>query len=218
MKRLCLLTVAAFAALLAVAGPALAHVTVAAPGATPGGYAVATFRVPTESATASTTKLVVQVPPLASVSVQPVPGWTAVTTTSKLATPLTSDDGPVTSAVSRITWTADSGAGIKPGQFQQFPVSMGPLPKASTVSFPAIQYYSDGTVVRWVEHAAPGSKTEPDHPAPTLRLTAADPAATAPKVEKASTTGPTVLSIVALVVAAGALGLAFVSRAKKSSS
>jgi uncharacterized protein YcnI len=217
MKRLCLLTVAALAALLALAGPALAHVTVAAPGATPGGYAVATFRVPTESATASTTKLVVQVPPLASVSVQPVPGWTAKTTVSKLATPLKSDDGPVTSAVSQITWTADSGAGIKPGQFQQFPVSLGPLPRASTVSFPAIQYYSDGTVVKWVEHAAPGSKTEPDHPAPTLTLTAADPAATT-KVEKASTTGPTVLSIFALVVAAGALGLAFVSRAKASSS
>jgi uncharacterized protein YcnI len=90
------------------------------------------------------------------------------------------------------------------------------LPKASSVSFPAIQYYSDGTVVRWVEHAAPGAKTEPDHPAPTLTLTAAagDPSTT--KVEKASTTGPTVLSIVALVVAAGALGLAFVSRAKRA--
>jgi uncharacterized protein YcnI len=215
MKRFCLLIAAALAALLALAGPAFAHVTVAAPGAAPGGYAVATFRVPTESDTASTTKLVVQVPPMASVSVQPVPGWTAVTKVSKLATPLQSDDGAVTSAVSQITWTAAPGSGIKPGQFQQFPVSVGPLPKSSSVSFPTIQYYSDGTVVRWIEHAAPGSKTEPDHPAPTLTLTAADPAA-APKVEKASTTGPTVLSIVALVVAAGALGLAFVSRARAS--
>jgi uncharacterized protein len=174
-----------------------------------------TFKVPTESDTASTTKLVVQVPPLGSVAVQPEPGWTVATKVSKLATPIKTDDGEVTQAVSEITWTATAG-GIKPGQFQQFDVSVGPLPDKPSISFPAIQTYSDGTVVRWIETAAPGSSAEPDHPAPTLTIAAARTAAAAQvvKTEKASTTGATVLSIIALVVACGALGLAFVGRAR----
>ena len=216
MKRLALLAVVAGGGLLALAAPAAAHVTVGSTDATPGGYAVVTFRVPSESDTASTTKVAVKLPPVGFVAVQPTPGWTFTTTTAKLATPITTDDGLVTSAVSQITWTAAAGGGIRPGEFEQFAVDLGPLPKASSAPFPTIQYYSDGSVVRWIEQAAPGSSTEPDHPAPVLTLRAASGSSAAPatKVEKASTTGPTVLSIVALVVAAGALGLAFVTRAR----
>ena len=217
MKRLALLLVLALGAVLALAGPAAAHVTVSSTNATPGGYATVVLNVPTESDTATTTKVVVQVPPVGSVSVQPVPGWTVATKTAKLAKPVTTDDGPVTSGVSQVTWTAAAGGGIKPGQFQQFFLSLGPLPKASSVAFPALQYYSDGTVARWIEKAAPGSSAEPEHPAPVLSLKAAATPVAATKVEQASTTGPTVLAIVALAVAAGALGLAFVSRAKASS-
>ncbi|MDQ6938249.1 MAG: YcnI family protein [Actinomycetota bacterium] len=75
---------------------ASAHVTVVAPGATQGGYAVLTFRVPTESDTASTTGLKVQLPPdqpLASASVQPKPGWAMKVTKRKLDTPIKTDDG-----------------------------------------------------------------------------------------------------------------------------
>ena len=211
MKRLSLLTVIALGALLALAGPASAHVTVSSTDATPGGYATVALNVPTESDTASTTKLLVEVPPVGSVSVQAVPGWTVATKIAKLPKPVTTDDGTITQSVSQITWTATAG-GIKPGQFQQFFVSLGPLPNSRSVSFPALQYYSDGTVVRWIEKAAPGSKTEPEHPAPTLALTR--PADPVTKVEKASTTAPTVLSIVALVLAATALGVALVNRAK----
>jgi uncharacterized protein YcnI len=173
-------------------------------------------KVPTESDTASTTKLVVQLPPVGSVSVQATPGWTFATKTTKLAKPITTDDGPISTTISQITWTAAAGQGIKPGEFQQFFVSLGPLPKAASVSFPALQYYSDGSVVKWIEKAAPGSSAEPEHPAPTLALssTATQAGAVTTKVEKASTTAPTVLAIVALVVAAAALGLAFVTRAR----
>ncbi len=117
------------------AGAASAHVTVNAVGATQGGYTVLTFRVPTESATASTTKLKVQLPtdhPIASVSVQPHAGWSYKVTTSKLATPITTDDGQLTEAVSEIDWAADSDAAIKPGEFDQFNVSAGPLPKVAS--------------------------------------------------------------------------------------
>ncbi|MEO7122558.1 MAG: DUF1775 domain-containing protein, partial [Lacisediminihabitans sp.] len=67
--------------LLAVAVPlsASAHVTVAPNAAAAGSYALVTFKVPTESATAVTNKLEVDLPtdtPFTSVSYVPVTGWT----------------------------------------------------------------------------------------------------------------------------------------------
>jgi hypothetical protein len=58
------------------AGPALAHVTIQSPGASQGGYAKVTFRVPAEKPLA-TTRLQVVFPadaPLGSVRVKPHPG------------------------------------------------------------------------------------------------------------------------------------------------
>ena len=223
-KRLLFVLAVALAAVIGFAGPASAHVTVNSPGATQGGYAVLTFRVPTESATASTTKLQVRFPadtPIASVLVQPHPGWTFKTVTAKLAQPITTDDGDsITEAVAEIDWTANSAAdGIKPGEFDQFLVSAGPLPKADSLAFAAIQTYSDGSVVNWNQTAAPGSTAAPDHPKPTLTLakagqSAAPQAAASSSSGGGSDTGAIVLAVIALVVAAGALGFAFVSRAK----
>jgi len=162
--------------LLLGTGVAAAHVVVSAPGATQGGYSVLTFRVPTESDIASTVGLKVQLPtdePLASVSVQPKDGWTYRVTKSTLATPITTDDGQVTEAISEIDWTA-TGGGIAPGEFDQFLVSVGPLPDVPTMTFKAIQHYSDNTDVAWIEEPAAGSAAEPEHPAPTLTLAAAD--------------------------------------------
>jgi uncharacterized protein len=155
------------------AAPALAHVTVGSTDATQGGEGAITFRVPTESDTASTTKLAVQLPtdpPIASVSVRPVPGWTHQETTKKLATPVKNDDGEeVTEVVSTVEWTASSAAtAIKPGEYGEFSISAGPLPKAKTITFKAIQTYSDGKQVAWIEEAVNGA--EPEHPAPVLTL------------------------------------------------
>jgi periplasmic copper chaperone A len=227
-RALALATAGAAVGLLALAAPASAHVTVISPDATQGGYAVLTFRVPTESATASTTKLQVQLPtdtPFASVGVQPLAGWTESTAMTKLAKPITTDDGDeISSAVSTVTWTAQAGNAIAPGHFQQFYLQVGALPDAPSITFKALQTYSDGSVVRWIETPAPGSSVEPDHPAPTLMLPAAS-TTTAPVtthaavVEKQSNTTPTVLAIIALVVAVLAVGYAFVtrSRARKGS-
>ena len=78
----------------------------------------------------------------------------------------------VTEAVSKITWTA-TGGGLEPGQFDLFTISAGPLPtKPSKLEFKAVQTYSDGTVVRWIQPTVKGAP-EPDHPAPTLTLTKA---------------------------------------------
>ena len=212
--------VAGSAALLALAAPASAHVTVNSTDATQGGYAVITFRVPTESDTASTTALKVQLPtdtPFASVSVQPHPGWSFTTKTTKLASPIKTDDGDeISQAVSEIDWKADSAAtAIKPGEFDQFNVSAGPLPKVKSITFKAVQVYSDGSQVNWIDVPAPGSTVEPEHPAPTLQLAAADSAAsgavsvsaapTASAAKTSSNAGVWALAGVALGVAVIAL-------------
>ncbi|MEU4715640.1 YcnI family protein [Micromonospora purpureochromogenes] len=164
----------------AVAGPASAHVTVNPKEATQGGYTKVTFRVPNEKDTANTTKVEVNLPassPIGSVSLKPLPGWTAQGETSKLATPIKVHDSELTEAVTKITWTADANSAIKPGQFQEFDVSLGPLPETDQLVFKALQTYSDGDVVRWIEEPTGG--TEPEHPAPVLKLAKKDAAAAA---------------------------------------
>jgi uncharacterized protein len=218
MKRLVLLTAAALLALLALAGPAFAHVTVSAPGATRGGSdQEITFRVPVEKK-ANTVGLTVALPvstPIVSVDVAAMPGWKTTTTTVKLAKPIKTDDGEFTTVVSQITWRA-TGGGLKPGEYGEFTILAGQLPDAPSITFRALQRYSDGSTVAWNQVAAPGSSAEPENPAPVLTLAGAAGESTAPRAtsSKSSNTGPVVLSIVALVVAAGALGLAYVTRAR----
>jgi hypothetical protein len=140
-----------------------------------------------------------------------------------LAKPIVTDDGNITQAVSEIDWTAAAGQGIKPEEFQQFVLIAGQLPDAPSLTFKAIQTYSDGTVVSWTDVAAPGSTAELDHPAPVLTLSkSADSTGTsatvAAKAASSSDTGPVLLSIVSLVVAAAALGIAIVGRARQRGS
>ena len=163
--------------MLLVPATAFAHVTVNPSEAAQGGYAKLAFRVPNERDDASTTKLEVSFPtatPLASVSVRPEDGWSYAVTESALPTPVTTDDGDtITQAVTLITWTADDAeSAIKPGEFAEFEVSAGPLPDdVDSISFPTLQTYSSGEVVRWIDIPAPGG-AEPDRPAPTLTLVA----------------------------------------------
>ena len=176
--------------------------------ATRGGYGVLTFRVPTESATASTTEVTVTLPadhPIASVSVQPVAGWTATVTSAKLAEPIATDDGQVTTYASRIDWKADTAAAIKPGEFQQFSVSAGPLPDVASLALPTTQRYTDGTVVEWNQLAT--GAAEPVHPAPVLTIAAATTAHATPSdfeaAEIGSDSGSAALAVaIAAVVAA----------------
>jgi periplasmic copper chaperone A len=167
----------AVVALMLVAPAAWAHVTVSSPDATPGGFGKLVFNVPTESATASTVRLTVALPaatPFAEVSAKSFPGWSVATTERHLAKPITNDDGfNLTKAVATVTWTAASGQGVAPGQFQEFELSVGPFPKgAAAIALPTVQTYSDGTIVRWIE-PTPASGDEPEHPAPMLALPAA---------------------------------------------
>jgi uncharacterized protein YcnI len=164
---------AAGTAVLLAAVPAFAHVSVQPGTAAKDSYSTVSFKVPNEDDSASTIKVEVNLPtdhPIASVATQPVAGWTVKVTKSKLTTPLKTDDGTVNEAVTKITW---SGGQIKAGEFQQFPVSLGPLPAdADQLVFKTLQTYDNKQVVRWIEEQQAG-QAEPEHPAPTLELTAA---------------------------------------------
>lgn len=220
LRRAATVTALTAASVLAAAGIAAAHVTVHpesyAKGATDG---VLTFRVPNEEDTAATTKVQVYLPtdhPVLGVLVTPHDGWTAKVTTTKLKTPVKTDDGTITEAASEITWT---GGKIGAGQFEDFDVAFGQLPEdTGQLTFKTLQTYSDGKVVRWIEEALSG-EDEPENPAPTLKLTAAgdDSAASAAPAAKTGGTATTTaadssdstargLGIAGLIV--GVLGLA----------
>jgi uncharacterized protein YcnI len=172
--RLGIVLVALVGLLVAGLGVASAHVSVSSPDATQGGFGKIVFRVPNESDTASTVKLRIQLPtdtPFASVSTEPIPGWSTTLTRTALNPPQKDDDGnEISEAVSVVEFAADPGnPGIGPGQFQEFSLSVGPFPDAKTLSFAAVQSYSDGTETAWIDPTVQG-QPEPDHPAPTLTV------------------------------------------------
>jgi uncharacterized protein YcnI len=193
LKALMAAAVAA-AALLGSAVPAWAHVTVDPSTASQGSEITLRFRVPNEASSANVVKVDIAFPtdhPLLGVAVEPLAGWTITVTEAKLNPAVQTDDGPVTQAVSEVAWMAATSGGTAPGQFQEFPVLVQQLPKDTTqVVFKAIQTYSDGTVVRWIDPVAAGQATA-DHPTPILTLTSGPGGSTA-STAPASSGGSTV--------------------------
>lgn len=161
------------------AGTASAHVTAKVIGETAakGGYTVITFRVPNEDATAGTTKVEVKLPaeyPLTSVRTKPVAGWTATIVKSKLDKPVEVRGTQITEAVTSVTWTAAAGTRIGPGEYGEFPLSVGRLPESTdSLVIPAVQTYDSGKVVRWDAPPPAKGAEEPEHPAPVVALSAA---------------------------------------------
>jgi uncharacterized protein YcnI len=165
---------AAVAAMLALPAVAMAHVTVKPGSVEGGGYSVVSFRVPNERDDASTTQLRVTLPtdqPMGSVQTTAVPGWKITTNTRQLDEPIEMHGEPLDTVVSEVTWTATDG-GIRPGQFQDFNVSLGQLPESGEMVFNALQTYSSGENVNWNEVSADPA-VEPEHPAPVLTITPA---------------------------------------------
>ncbi|MFI5714009.1 YcnI family protein [Kribbella sp. NPDC051620] len=210
--RAAAITAATALVLVGAAGSASAHVTVSSPDAKPGGYAKLVFRVPSESDTASTTKLVVTLPkdhPFAHVGAQVKDGWKVVKTTEKLPQAVKVGDVTLTEAITTITWTAAAG-GVPPNDFDEFALSVGKLPEGvDSLNFPAVQTYSDGEVVKW-EQIAKDASDKPEHPAPSLKLTTAiTPVAAATTDDKggSSDTLARVLGAAGLLLGLVGLGL-----------
>ncbi|MCF6509509.1 DUF1775 domain-containing protein [Blastococcus sp. MG754426] len=173
---LLLATLTALGAAVGLAPGASAHVTVSSTDATPGGYGKLTFRVPNESDTASTVALRIQIPEKAamgSLRAQPVPGWTISTETTELDEPIEVHGREIGAYVSLVEFRAADGAGIAPGQFQEFALAGGPFPDVEQLGFPAVQRYSDGSEAAWIEPTVAG-QGEPERPAPVLSLTTGD--------------------------------------------
>ncbi len=174
-RRAIVVVAVALSAVLIVASAAGVHVTVQPGSAAKGSFSIFSFSVPNEEADANTVKLEVTFPvknPIPFVSVKPMPGWTISTEKAKLDKPVKTDDGEITEAVTKVTWTATAG-GLNPGEFDLFTVSAGPLPtNTKQLAFPTLQTYSNGEVVRWIQATAKGAP-EPDFPVPTLTLTKA---------------------------------------------
>ena len=158
-------------------GAATAHVTATPDAPAEGASTQVTFRVPSESQTATTTKIKVDLPtatPFTSVRVKPVPGWTAEVLRGTLPQPVTVNGATITEAPLSVSWTAnDASSQLTIDQYQLFSVYVGRLPMAgTTVMLPVAQSYSDGSVRNWDDPVVEG-QGEPEDPAPSFVTTAA---------------------------------------------
>ncbi|MGW4804279.1 DUF1775 domain-containing protein [Kitasatospora sp. NPDC004272] len=88
-----------------------------------------------------------------------------------------------------LTPTADgyavAGPALAPGAAADWTVGVRQLPDATSLVFKTLVDYADGHTDRWIE--LPQGDTEPQHPAPTLALSAAAPGATPLAAAGAST-------------------------------
>jgi uncharacterized protein YcnI len=162
------MTIAAVSAAALAAAPAAAQAHVSLhPNVLPAGsFPTVTIRVPNESTSARTVKVDVKVPTgFTALDPQHVAGWNIRLVKTRLRKPIQTDDGPVTEEVSEIVYAAAGGGGTPPGYIESFPVAFSvPDRTGGTLTFKAVQSYSDGKVVRWI--GAPSS----DSPAPTVNV------------------------------------------------
>ena len=212
---------ATVAALLALPGIAQAHVTVQPGSAEGGGFTVVAFRVPNERDNASTMQVRVTLPedqPIGSVQTTPVPGWKITTATRQLDQPIEMFGEQLDTVVSEVTWTATDG-GIRPGQFQDFELSLGQLPESGQLVFGALQTYSNGEKVNWNQVSTDPS-VEPEHPAPILTITppaaeaapgSTDQGSQAEQVTPATQSNNGSSSILSLVLSGAALVVSIVA-------
>jgi uncharacterized protein len=206
---------------LSWAGAASAHVTVDPPSAPQGGTVKLSFLAPNEEPPATVTELQIFFPvppatPIPTVTVEPKAGWTFKLTMLHLTNPLVTDDGSISDIVSEIDWKAVSPAdAIGANEFGEFTIDADGLPDSGTqVVFKALQTYSNGDIVRWIE-PVPATGDAPEHPTPILQLTnpngtpaASAPAATASTAglaKKSQVDSARTVGVIGIVI--GALGL-----------
>lgn len=215
-----------FAAVIVLgsATAASAHVSATATSTAANSYTTATFSVPHGCDGSPTTKIQFQVPE-SVIEVTPTvnPNWTIRKTTEPYTSPTASSEEEHEAAAERVTSvTYTAKTPLPADERDTFALSFSlPDGKAGDlVEFPAIQTCENGSV-EWNQEQHAG-EAEPEHPAPSITLTAAeatdddgDPIAATPTAEAAGTTassdpdlvgrflglGGLVLGAVALVVA-----------------
>ncbi|MFI6267161.1 DUF1775 domain-containing protein [Micromonospora sp. NPDC051006] len=154
---------AALAAATVLGWPGTAHAAEVTtnPGQARQGDAVRLeFVVPEERPGTRTRQIEVRLPadaPIAEVYPMSVPGWAPRITSRTLDQPVAGIHSTgVTTVTTAVTWIRVDGAPAGPARLA---LSMGPLPRTDRLTFPVIQTYADGTVVRWADptgaHRAP---------------------------------------------------------------
>jgi uncharacterized protein len=198
MRRILLAPVLAGVIVCTMATAAAAHVSIDPPSAPQGSTVKLSFLVPNEEDRATITKVQIAFPtppdaPIPGVSVGQKAGWKATVRMTHLAKPITTDDGSITDIVGEIDWVATTpAAAVKPGEFGEFTIDADGLPNEKQVVFKAVQTYSNGNVVRWIDPVPPGGP-EPEHPTPILELTAPASGNTTPTTSSVSTGGSATL-------------------------
>ncbi|GAA2269630.1 hypothetical protein GCM10010430_64150 [Kitasatospora cystarginea] len=152
--------IAALAGVLALTGPASAHVEVESDGAQALAVgAVVSFNAEGESDTAGISQIRVALP--AGIA----PGDVTLT------------EGP---QGWMLTPSADgytvAGPALAPSKAAGYKIKVRQLPDAKELVFKSLVTYTDGHVDRWIE--LPQGGATPEHPAPVLKLAAAAPGAT----------------------------------------
>lgn len=167
MNRIATPLLVSAAGLMLAPAAAGAHVSFH-PNAIPQGSYVTTFvRVPNEETKASISSVKIKMPTgVLSALGDPPAGWKFQAKTKKLAKPVTTDDGTITTEVTEVIY---SGGRTGPGEFVNLPLTLS-IPDSAkqgdVVAFPTVQTYSDGSVVRWI------GRPTADQPAPTIDITA----------------------------------------------
>ena len=176
MRAVLALAAVVFACMAAAAD---AHVTVIPSAARPGETRTLTFRVLNEESGATTVEFDLFIPAGVTAEAADRRGWTKV------------------AGGSQVTWKANGPSdAISGNQSKDFEVRVGPLPKQQQLVFKALQHYSTGEIVRWIQDPTPDA----ERPAPVLQLTATGrPQASG---GSSSATGWAVLAVLALVVVA----------------
>lgn len=198
------------AALVALILPATAtaHVTVSPETAPAGGYAMLDFGVPHGCDGAATNQITVRMPPqVISATPEEVAGWPIQVKEGKLPKPVEQPGEQVTEGVREVTW---SGGPLPDNHLQRFGLSVAFAGESGEMApFKLIQGCVGGEETGWIQEVT-ADGPEPDLPAPTVTLTAAEhsdddgetAAAVSDDSESSSGNG---LAVAALIV--GALGL-----------
>jgi uncharacterized protein YcnI len=154
-RRAAFVVLFALLGLLALAPAVQARVSIV-PGAVPGGgTSVFAFRLANERPDTASTRLELtfpQDPPIAFAEVAGVRGWTATITPRELPEPIQAGDKTITEVVGSIVL---SGGSVGPGQFEQFLITLGPLPADGRLVLDAVQGYANGQSDTWTGATAP---------------------------------------------------------------
>lgn len=177
VRRLLAAPAAAGAAVLGIAGPASAHVSITPTTTAAGAYTVLTVSVPHGCEGAPTTEVAIQIPE-EILGVTPTRNalWEVTKEKEQLAEPVTDAHGnEVTERDAVVVYTTRKP--LPEGYRDAFELSVQlPDAEGQTLAFPAIQTCTRGETA-WTEVAAEGQDPhELEHPAPTVTITAAEDA------------------------------------------